>query len=144
MTPACLSLLHRQHTHTHTHCRVFQPTPYSAALKWTHQNTWKWQSEHQELVSNDIFNHRGFPSKLCLSGVGLFQIAGKDINNIILPQKLGKKLIEEGLVDWDWNSGLFLPSPPVKRSNQPATLTCWEARNFPSKWFIVFKNRSTE
>lgn len=41
---------------------------------------------------------KDFPlSHACL----LSQIAEKDINNIILPPKLGKKLIEDDLMDWD-------------------------------------------
>ena len=56
------------HTHTHTHTVVgfSQPRTVQCSIE-THQNTWKWQSEHQEPVSNDIFNHQGFPSKPCLS-----------------------------------------------------------------------------
>lgn len=52
-----------------------------------------------------------FPLSTCL----FFQIAGKDINNISFPPKLGKKLLEDELVDWDGNSGLLLPSLLVKR-----------------------------
>ena len=82
MAPACLCLLHHQHTHTHTHAHTRTHTHTHTHTRTavgfsqlctvqrsteTHQNTWKWQSEHQEPVSNGIFNHQGFPSKPCLS-----------------------------------------------------------------------------
>lgn len=46
-----------------------------------------------------------------------FQIARKDINNIILPPKWSKKLIEKGLMGRDRNSGTLPHSLPVKGSN---------------------------
>ena len=60
------------HTHTHTHTHTCTAVGFSQLCTVqcsteTHQNTWKWQSEHQEPVSNGIFNHQGFPSKPCLS-----------------------------------------------------------------------------
>lgn len=52
--------------HTHTVVGISQVHTVHSSNE-THQNTWKWQSEHQELVPNDIFNHRGFPAKPCSS-----------------------------------------------------------------------------
>lgn len=75
--------------------------------------------------------------------VCFFQIARKDINNIILPPKWGKRLLEKGWTGWDWNSWILPHSPPVKGSNQPA-ITCWDASNFSVEGFILFKNRNLE
>ena len=70
--PASASSITNTHTYTHTHTHTHTAVGFSQL--WTgqcstetHQNTWKWQREHQEPVSNDIFNHQGFPSKPCLS-----------------------------------------------------------------------------
>lgn len=88
------------HTHAHTH-----------AHSWASANSIQCRAPMKliRMLGNDSANIRSwflmvfsitedFPlSHACLF---FFQIAGKDINNIILPLKSGEKFTVEGLINW--------------------------------------------